>query len=83
MSSLQGLAILYVLKLADIEQVNIVENIAILLSHMMIEAQNCNDQNDSLLIHLNIAKLAAEARILNNLFFFRITEQTSFAEAPC
>ena len=66
MSSLQGLAILYVLKWADIEQVNIVENIAILLSHMMIEAQTCNYQNDSLLIHLNIAKLAAEARILND-----------------
>ena len=73
---------MYVLKWADIEQVNIVENIAI-LSHMMMEAQTCNNQNDSLLIHLNIAKLAAEARILNNLFFFRITEQTSFAEAPC
>ena len=32
---------------------------------MMIKAQTCNDQNDSLLIHLNIAKLAAEARIIN------------------
>ena len=35
---------LYVLKRADIEQVNITENIAI-LSHMMIKAQTCNDQN--------------------------------------
>ena len=65
MSSLQGLAILYVVKWADIEQVNIAENIAI-FCHMMIKAQTCNDQNDSLLIHLNIAKLAAEARILND-----------------
>ena len=41
MSSLQGLAILYVVKWADIEQVNIAENIAI-LSHMMIKAQTLN-----------------------------------------
>ena len=40
-SSLQVIAILYVLKRADIEQVNIAENIAI-LSHMMIKAQTLN-----------------------------------------
>ena len=65
MSSFQGHDMLYVVEWAVIEQVNIADNIAI-LSHMMIKAQTCNDQNDSLLIHLNIAKLAAEARILND-----------------